>query len=105
MSMTNNNFNTNSSTSNYDVLPKQFLNYINYELSLFEKITNKKFSFNILSNDKFELSVCETKDDYDDNKSKYQVIYSANNIYQFIKRLFMIREHLIKNFSNEITMQ
>ena len=103
--MTNNNFNT-SSTSNYDALPKQFHNYINYELSLFEKITNKKFSFIILSNDKFELNVYETKkEDHDDNKSKYQVIYRANNIYQFIKRLFMIREHLIKNFSNEITMQ
>ena len=53
MTMTNNNFDT---SSNYDVLPKQFLNYINYELNLFEKITNKKFFFNILSNNKFELS-------------------------------------------------
>ena len=104
--MTNNSFNT-TSTGNYDAFPKQFFNYINYELSLFEKITNKKFFFNILSNNKFELSVYETKEeeDYDDNKSKSQVIYRANNIYQFIKRLFMIREHLIKNFSNEITMQ
>jgi hypothetical protein len=101
----NNNFNT-ISTSNYDVLPKQFLNYINYELTLFEKITTKKFFFNILNNNKFELSVYETKEeDYDDNKSKYQVIFKANNIYQFIKRLFMIREHLIKNFSNKISMQ
>ena len=100
---TNNNFNNTS--SNYNVLPKQFLNYINYELSFFEKITNKKFFFNILSNDRFELNVYETKEDYDDNKSKYQVIYRANNLYQFIKRLFMIREHLIKNFGNEITMQ
>jgi hypothetical protein len=101
---TNNNFNNTS--SNYNVLPKQFLNYINYELSFFEKITNKKFFFNILSNDRFELNVYETKEeDYDDNKSKYQVIYKANNLYQFIKRLFMIREHLIKNSDNEITMQ
>ena len=101
---TNNNFNNTS--SNYNVLPKQFLNYINYELSFFEKITNKKFFFNILSNDRFELSVYETKEEEnDDNKSKYQVIYRASNIYQFIKRLFMIREHLIKNFSNEITIQ
>jgi hypothetical protein len=105
MLMTNNNFNT-SSTSNYDVLPKQFLNYINYELNLFEKITNKKFFFNILSNGKFELNVYETKEEEDDDtKSKYQVIYRANNIYQFIKRLFMLREHLFKNFSNEITVQ
>ena len=105
MLMTNNNFNI-SSTSNYDVLPKQFLNYINYELNLFEKITNKKFFFNILSNDRFELNVYETKEeDYDDNKSKYQVIYRANNLYQFIKRLFMIREHLIKNSGNEMTTQ
>ena len=51
---TNNNF--NNTISNYNVLPKQFLNYINYELSFFEKITNKKFFFNILSNNKFELS-------------------------------------------------
>jgi hypothetical protein len=101
---TNNNFNNTS--SNYNVLPKQFLNYINYELSFFEQITNKKFFFNILSNDRFELNVYETKEeDYDDNKSKYQVIYRANNLYQFIKNLFMIREHLIKNSGNEITMQ
>lgn len=49
MAMTNNNI------SSYNI-PKQFLNYINYELNLFEKITNKKFFFNILSNNKFELS-------------------------------------------------
>ena len=30
-----NNFNNNNNTSNYNVLPKQFLNYINYELSFF----------------------------------------------------------------------
>jgi hypothetical protein len=101
--MINNKFNTNSS-SHYDAFPKQFINYVNYELSLFEKITNKKFFFNISSNDRFELSVCETKDkdenDNDNNnKSNCEVVYRANNIYQFIKRLFMIREHLIKNFS------
>ncbi len=109
MLMTNNNFNINS-TSNYNVLPKQFLNYINYELNLFEKITNKKFSFIILSNDRFELNVYESKEekngnDNSNNKLEFQVLYRSNNIYQFIKNLFMIREHLIKNFSKEITMQ
>ena len=103
--MTNNSFNTNS-TSNYDALPKQFHNYINYELSLFEKITNKKFSFIILSNDRFEVNVYESKEEKDDNnhnnnKSEYQVIYRANNLYRFIKRLFILREHLIKNFGNK----
>ena len=100
--MINNSFSTNSS-SHYDAFPKQFINYVNYELSLFEKITNKKFFFNISSNDRFELSVCETKDKdenhNDNNKSNCEVVYRANNIYQFIKRLFMFREHLIKNFS------
>jgi hypothetical protein len=99
--MTINNFNT----SNYDVLPKQFLNYINYELSLFEKITtNKKFFFIILSNDIFELNVYESKEekDDDDDKSEYQVIYRSNNLYQFIKNLFILREHLIKNFGKKI---
>jgi hypothetical protein len=107
--MTNNN-NASSTTSNYDAFPKQFINYINYELSLFEKITHKKFFFSILSNDRCELNVCKTTKDKDDNitidnnnKSKYQVVYRANNIHQFIKRLFMIREHLIKNFGNKIT--
>ena len=109
MLMTNNNFNI-SSTSNYDVLPKQFLNYINYELNLFEKITNKKFSFIILSNDRFELNVYESKEekngnDNRNNKLEYHVIYRSNNLYQFIKNLFILRDHLIKNFSNEITMQ
>jgi len=82
-----NNFN-NINTSYY-VLPRQFLNYIEYELSCFEKISNKKFFFNILKNDKFELNIYESKED--NNKSKYQIIYRANNLYQFIKRLLMIR--------------
>jgi hypothetical protein len=52
--MTNNSFNT-TNTGNYDAFPKQFFNYINYELSLFEKITtNKKFFFNIVSNINFD---------------------------------------------------
>ncbi len=101
MLMTNNNFNI-SSTSNYNVLPKQFINYINYELRLFEKITNKKFLFNVSRNDRFELKVSKSKEekDYNDN-SKYQIIYRANNLYQFIKNLLMIREYLIKNFGNK----
>ncbi|MGI0050276.1 MAG: hypothetical protein ACRD8K_00940 [Nitrososphaeraceae archaeon] len=94
-----NNFN-DINTSN-DILPKQFLNYIDYELSCFEKITNKKFFFNLLKNDKFELNVYESKED--NNKSKYQIIYRANNLYQFIKRLLMIREYLIKYFDNKLT--
>ena len=101
-----NNFN-NINASSYDVLPRQFLNYIDYELSCFEKITNKKFFFNILKNDKFELNVYESKkaeeEEEDNDKSKYQIIYRANNLYQFIKRLLMIREYLIKYFDNNIT--
>jgi hypothetical protein len=46
----------------------------------------------------FELNVYESKED--NNKSKYQIIYRANNLYQFIKRLLMIREYLIKRFDN-----
>ena len=102
-----NNFNTVNTSSYNDVLPKQFLNYIDYELSCFEKITNKKFFFNILKNDKFELNVYESKkekeDEYNNDKSKYQIIYRANNLYQFIKRLLMIREYLIKYFDNNKT--
>ena len=94
-----NNFNTFNTNSYSHILPKQFLNYIDYELSCFEKITNKKFFFNLLKNDKFELNVYESKEE-DDNKSKYQIIYRANNLYQFIKRLLMIREYLIKYFDN-----
>jgi hypothetical protein len=100
-----NNFN-NINTS-YDVLPKQLLIYIDYELSYFEKITNKKFFFNVLKNDKFELNVYESKEEEekeeDNIKSKYQIIYRANNLYQFIKRLLMIREYLIKYFDNKLT--
>ena len=97
-----NNFNTVNTNSYSDILPKQFLNYIDYELSCFEKITNKKFFFNILKNDKFELNVYESKEE-DNNKSKYQIIYRANNLYQFIKRLLMIREYLIKYFDNKLS--
>jgi hypothetical protein len=96
--------NFNNITTNYDVLPRQFLNYIDYELSCFEKITNKKFFFNILKSDKFQLNVYDSKKKKDDNdKSKYQIIYRANNLYQFIKRLLMIREYLIKYFYNNRT--
>jgi hypothetical protein len=94
--------NFNGINASNDILPKQFLNYIDYELSCFEKITNKKFFFNLLKNDKFELNVYESKEE-DNNKSKYQIIYRANNLYQFIKRLLMIREYLIKYFDNKLT--
>ena len=101
-----NNFN-NINASSYDLLPRQFLIYIDYELSCFEKITNKKFFFNILKNDKYELNVYESKkteeEEEDNDKSKYQIIYRANNLYQFIKRLLMIREYLIKHFDNNVT--
>ena len=100
MAMTNNNI------SSYNI-PKQFLNYINYELSFFEKIVDRKFLINILRNDRFELKVSKSKEDDDDNnnndKSKYQLIYRTNNLYRFIKNLLMIREYLIKNFSNKVT--
>jgi hypothetical protein len=94
--------NFNGINASNDILPKQFLNYIDYELSCFEKITNKKFFFNLLKNDKFELNVYESKEE-NNNKSKYQIIYRANNLYQFIKRLLMIREYLIKYFDNKLT--
>src|SRR6187200_3284330 len=104
-----NNFN-NINSSSHDLLPRQFLNYIDYELSCFEKITNKKFFFNILKNDKFELNVYESRKaeegeggGEDNDKSKYQIIYRTNNLYQFIKRLLMIREYLIKHFDNNKT--
>ena len=93
MAMTNNNI------SSYNI-PKQFLNYINYELSFFEKIVDRKFLINILRNDRFELKVSKSKEDYND-KSKFQIIYRANNLYQFIKNLLIIREYLIKNFGNK----
>ena len=97
MAMTNNNI------SSYNI-PKQFLNYINYELSFFEKIVDRKFLINILRNDRFELKVSQSKEDDNNNndKSKYQLIYRTNNLYRFIKNLLMIREYLIKNFSNKI---
>jgi hypothetical protein len=100
--MTNNNSNTNHTS--YSDLPKQFLNYINYELSFFEKIVDRKFLINILRNDRFELKVSKSKEDNNNNdKSKYQLIYRTNNLYRFIKNLLMIREYLIKNFSKKIT--
>jgi hypothetical protein len=53
--MINNNFNDTRSINNYNsIIPKQFINYVCYELDLFEKIINKKFCFDILSNDRFE---------------------------------------------------
>ena len=55
--------NFNGVNASNDILPKQFLNYIDYELSCFEKITNKKFFFNLLKNDKFELNVYESKEE------------------------------------------
>ena len=95
---------TNNNISSYNI-PKQFLNYINYELSFFEKIVDREFLINILRNDRFELKVSKSKEDDDDNnndKSEYHLIYRTNNLYRFIKNLLMIREYLL-NFSNKIT--
>jgi hypothetical protein len=92
------NNNVNNPSINYDALPKNFFNYINFELSFFEKITSKKFFFTILNNDRFELNVYDSKEGSNDNNSKYHLIYGANNLNQFIKNLFMIREYLIKNW-------
>ena len=75
---------TNNKNSNYNELSKQFLDYINYELSFFEKNAYKKFLFNISSNDRFELKVSKSKEDYND-KSKFQIIYRANNLYHYQK--------------------
>jgi hypothetical protein len=52
-----------------------------------------------------ELKVSASKEatEYDNNNaSKYQLIYTANDIHHFIKNLLMIREHLIKNSDNKI---
>jgi hypothetical protein len=57
---------------------------------------NGKFQLNVYGSKKYE-------EIEDNNKSKYQIIYRANNLYQFIKRLLMIREYLIKHFDNKIT--
>ena len=92
--MTSNKF--NDINGNHDVLPQHFVNYINYELSLFEEITDKKFFFDTFRNDGFELNVS-------DSEEESRIIYRANNLYQFIERLFMIREYLIKNFDNKTT--
>ena len=102
--ITNNNFNTSNISNSDEAVSRLFQNYINYELSLFEQNTNKKFIF-ILRNDRFELNVYERKeeDNNNNNKSNYQVVFRANNVHQFIKRLFMIREHLNKYLSIGIT--
>ena len=86
----------NDINGNHDVLPQHFVNYINYELRLFEEITDKKFFFDTFRNDGFELNVSDSEDDR-------RIIYRANNLYQFIERLFMIRDYLIKNFDNKTT--
>ena len=89
--------NFNNINGNNDLLPQHFVNYINYELRLFEEITDKKFFFDTFRNDGFELNVWEQ------NEDDKRIIYRASNLYQFIERLFMIREYLIKNFDNKIT--
>jgi hypothetical protein len=51
------------------------------------------------------LNVYQSKEEKDDNennnKSEYQVIYRADNLYQFIKNLFILKEYLIQNFGNK----
>src|SRR5262245_7108965 len=93
--------NNNSNSNN--ILPKHFLTYINYELSFFEKIADRRFFISILSNNRLELKISESKGYDDNNKSKYQLIYTANDIHQFLKNLLMIREYLIQNSDNKIT--
>ena len=70
------------------------------------KIADRRFFINILSSDRLELKISESEEakGYDDNnQSKCQLIYTANNIHQFIKNLLMIREYLINNSDNKIT--
>jgi hypothetical protein len=85
---------------NYDIIPKQFLNYINYELKFFEQITSRKFLIEV-STDRFELKVSKKTEDNNDH-SKYHLLYEANNLYYFIKNLLMIREYLIRSFDNKV---
>ena len=54
---------------NCDIIPKQFLNYINYELRVFEQITDRKFLMEI-STDKLELKV--SKQTENNNKLRLQ---------------------------------
>jgi len=92
---------------NYNLLlPRQILKYIEYELSQFEKLTQKKFFFNLLSDDTFELNIYNAinknngkeKQYYNNNtKPGFQVIYRSNDIHQFLKRLLIFREYLINN--------
>jgi hypothetical protein len=85
---------------NYDIIPKPFLNYINYELRVFEQITGRKFLLEI-STESLELKV--SKQIEDNNKhTKYHLLYEANNLYFFIKNLLMIREYLIRTFDNKL---
>jgi hypothetical protein len=89
-----------------NILPEHFLTYINYELSFFERIADRRFFINILSNDRLELKISESKEtkEYNDHsQSKHQLIFTANNIHRFIKNLLLIREYIIKNSDNSIT--
>ena len=74
MSMSN--FINNINTNDNNILPKQFLNYIDYELSCFKKIPKKKFFF-VSRNGKFQLNVYGSKkyeEIENNNNSKYQII-------------------------------
>jgi len=105
--------NLENNDNHLDLIPNQFLKYIDYELTHFEKLTGKKFFFNLFEKNIFQLNVYESKDDkrekqrhdYDqpnsgNMKSVYHMIYRTDNIYQFVKRLLIFREHLVKNSDN-----
>ena len=67
--------NNNSNSNN--ILPKHFLTYINYELSLFEKIADRRFFINILNNGRLELKISESKEAkrYDDNNKSTTTLH------------------------------
>jgi hypothetical protein len=90
--------NTEFNFTNTNHITKEIENYIYYELKLFQEITKRKFSFNILENGKLELHGYEEVNE-NGRKITYPIIFRANNLYQFIEKLMMNREFLLTKFN------
>ncbi|MFB5600169.1 MAG: hypothetical protein ACE5SW_08095 [Nitrososphaeraceae archaeon] len=81
-----------------NLITKEIKNYIDYELKIFETLTNRKFFFTVLESGKLELHGYEEAND-NERKITYPIIFRANNLYQFIAKLMMIREFLQTKFN------
>jgi hypothetical protein len=79
----------------FDQLPKEIVNYINYELNYFHVISKKKF-FVRYCNETGDIELGRFRTINEDKDLDYIIIFRANNLYHFFKDLLELRQILVR---------